>query len=275
MDVADAASPSGQDQQGHRTVSSEPPKRPAGRTKVHETRHPLYRGVRQRGRVGQWVCEVRVPGVKGSRLWLGTFTTAEMAARAHDAAVLALSGRAACLNFADSAWRMLPVLAPGSFGFGSAREIKAAVAVAVVAFKKQQIIPVAVAVVALQKQQIIPVAVAVVALQKQQIPVAVALVALQEKQIPVAVAVVALHRQQVPVDDPATSGPGSALFYMSSSDLLELDEEQWFGGMDAGSYYASLAQGMLVAPPDERARPEDGEQSGVQTPLWSQSHLFN
>uniref|UniRef100_A0A453LDD8 Uncharacterized protein n=1 Tax=Aegilops tauschii subsp. strangulata TaxID=200361 RepID=A0A453LDD8_AEGTS len=58
-------------------------------------------------------------------------------------------------------------------------------------------------------------------------------------------------------------------FYMSSGDLLELDEEQWFGGMDAGSYYASLAQGMLVAPPDERARPEHGEQSGVQTPLWS------
>ncbi|XP_037435448.1 dehydration-responsive element-binding protein 1B-like [Triticum dicoccoides] len=275
MDVADAASSSGQEQQGHRTVSSEPPKRPAGRTKVHETRHPLYRGVRQRGRVGQWVCEVRVPGVKGSRLWLGTFATAEMAARAHDAAVLALSGRAACLNFADSAWRMLPVLAAGSFGFGSAREIKAAVAVAVVAFQKEQIIPVAVAVVALQKEQIIPVAVAVVALQKQQIPVAVALVALQEQQVPVAVAVVALHRQQVPVACPATSGPGSALFYMSSSDLLELDEEQWFGGMEAGSYYASLAQGMLVAPPDERARPEDGEQSGVQTPLWSQSHLFN
>ena len=138
MDVADAASPSGQEQQGHRTVSSEPPKRPAGRTKVHETRHPLYRGVRQRGRVGQWVCEVRVAGVKGSRLWLGTFTTAEMAARAHDAAVLALSGRAACLNFADSAWRMLPVLAAGSSRFSSAREIKDAVAVAVVAFQRQR-----------------------------------------------------------------------------------------------------------------------------------------
>ncbi|KAI4985662.1 hypothetical protein ZWY2020_018292 [Hordeum vulgare] len=56
--------------------------------------------------------------------------------RAHDAAVLALSGRAACLNFADSAWRMLPVLAVGSFSFGSAREVKAAVAVAVVAFNE-------------------------------------------------------------------------------------------------------------------------------------------
>jgi hypothetical protein len=135
----DAAFLSGQKEQGtHRTVWSEPPKRPAGRTKFKETRHPVYRGVRRRGRAGRWVCEVRVLGTRSSKLWLGTFATAEMAARAHDAAALALSGRDACLNFADSSWRMLPVVAAGSFGFGSAREIKDAVAMAVSAFQRQQ-----------------------------------------------------------------------------------------------------------------------------------------
>nr|BAF36846.1 CRT-binding factor [Lolium perenne] len=209
----DAASTSSQEQpHSHRTVCSEPPKRPAGRTKFHETRHPVYRGVRRRGRVGQWVCEMRVHGARGSRLWLGTFATAEMAARAHDAAALALSGPDACLNFADSAWRMLPVLAAGSFGFGSTREVKAAVALAVVAFTV--------------------------------------------RATPVA--------EKVVISSPA---PSAALFYMSSGDLLELDDEHWFGGMVAGPYYESLAQGMLVEPPDAGAWREDG--GAVQTPLWS------
>ncbi|KAG5578480.1 hypothetical protein H5410_058614 [Solanum commersonii] len=79
-------------------LASKISKRRGGRKKLHETRHPVYRGVRWKN-FEKWVNEVRVPGIS------------------------------ACLNFADSAWR-LPV--PAS---ATAKDIQKAAAEAAEAFR--------------------------------------------------------------------------------------------------------------------------------------------
>jgi EREBP-like factor len=89
--------------------------RAASATALTTSRGRRFVGVRQRPS-GRWVAEIK-DSAQRVRLWLGTFDTADEAARAYDEAARALRGENTRTNFADRARHG----GPAGAGSGAAR----------------------------------------------------------------------------------------------------------------------------------------------------------
>ncbi|XWS21607.1 hypothetical protein CRYUN_Cryun30bG0068900 [Craigia yunnanensis] len=97
-------------------IQPEPPKQMISSTSPTSTSSckKKYKGVRMRS-WGSWVSEIRAPNQK-TRIWLGSYSTPEAAARAYDAALLCLKGSSANFNFPITSSHYIPdtIMSPKS-----------------------------------------------------------------------------------------------------------------------------------------------------------------